>query len=182
MINFIQNIMQLILAPSRGWEDLSYADHDCRQLVRRRLFPMFGIAALTKFVQMAYKPELEFDVALIMAVVIFVSLYVTYYFADMMFREYLDRFIDGVGDATKSCITISYTLCLLSMAITLCNVIPSSLGLPLLLPIAVALVFWKSSLYLKVKPDKDFAFECFGVLTIIVPPYAIQGIFDSLLK
>ena len=54
MSAYLKYLFQLILSPSRGWEDLSHDGADPDELLRRGLYPLTGITALSEFLQLFY--------------------------------------------------------------------------------------------------------------------------------
>jgi len=49
MFAFLKYLIQLLLSPSHGWEDLETRDPDPEEMTRSGLYPLMGIAAATEF-------------------------------------------------------------------------------------------------------------------------------------
>ncbi len=135
------------------------------------------------FLQMVYDPEISLSTVLIRAVSLFVSYFVTYFFAMACMKEYLwklvsDEDVDGVRVHTM----VVYALCLLAISSIVCNLLPLSVGLPYLLPLAVGLILWKSANFLRVDKNKEWRFVLLILLSLILPPILIQTLFDTMLS
>ena len=58
MLEYLKLMMQLLLVPVRGWEDVSSASPDPDEMLRKGLYPLMGVAALSEFVSFFYVREL----------------------------------------------------------------------------------------------------------------------------
>lgn len=47
MLEFLKNILQLILSPGNGWEDLSHSKTEPETMLSKGLYPLLGVMALT---------------------------------------------------------------------------------------------------------------------------------------
>lgn len=173
---FIRNILQLLLAPAKGWEDVSGTMSTPSWLLTRYFYPLIALAGVSEFVRMLYDSGLAFSTALISCFVVCVSLFVTYFFALVVFRTYFDNVCEGAANERKYTTVIIYCLCLLSIFTVVCNVINIKL-LQYLLPLVVCMVFWKSNVYLRVRSDRDLVFLLMGFACIVLPPGLIQWMF-----
>ena len=54
MVQYLKNLLQLVLLPFRGWEDVSATLSDPERLLRDGYYPLLGIAANTEFVRLFY--------------------------------------------------------------------------------------------------------------------------------
>lgn len=181
MTSFYRNILQLILSPTKGWEDVDASKPQPQRLAMECMYPLFGVAALSVFVQMAFKTDIQFSTMFIRAFAVFVSYFVTYFFACALSKQYLS-YISDEDDASEKCNTvIVYALSLLALASVVCNLLPLTVGLTYIMPLAVAIVMWKANAYLKVAKDGDSKFILFVILAVVIPPTLIQSMFDYLL-
>ena len=71
MLEYLKLMMQLLLVPVRGWEDVSSASPDPDEMLRKGLYPLMGVAALSEFVSFFYVRELSLATVLVRAVVDF---------------------------------------------------------------------------------------------------------------
>lgn len=177
LLIFLRNILQLILAPGKGWEDVSGDMADPSSLSRRYLYPLMGLAAVSVFFRLIYDSDTRFAVLLVTAFVVFVSLFVTFFFAVAIFKSYFYKFCEGEPNERKYTTVITYCVCMQSIFTIIYNVMPHISLLNFLLPLVVTLIFWKSDIYLRVRPDRNLAFLLLGICTIILPPSILQWAF-----
>lgn len=178
LLIFLRNIIQLILAPAKGWEDVSGDMADPSSLSRAYLYPLMGLASVSVFFRMIYDSEYLFAELLVAAFVVFVSLFVTFYFAVAVFRYYFHKFCEGEPNERKYTTVITYCVCMQSIFTIIYNIMPRISLLNFLLPLVVTLIFWKSDIYLRVRPDRNLAFLLLGICSIILPPSILQWIFS----
>ncbi len=181
MTIFYKNILQLILSPTSGWEDIAASEHKPQELALRCMYPLMGVASLAVFLELFYDPQMQFSTTLVRAVALFASYFVTYFFANACCKEYLSRWVDGEIDDTRCQIMVVYAVSLLALASIVCSLLPLSVGLPYLMPLAVMLVLWKSGTYLHVSRNHELRFVLLLIVAIIMPPLLIQGMFDYIL-
>ncbi len=178
MLDFLKNMLQLILAPERGWEDVAAEDTDPDVIIRHRLWPFAAIAAISVFVQLFYHSDLSWVNLTMHAVVFFVSIFVTLHLATVLFKTYGGKYImGGTPNPKKTATMIAYVLGLLCLVELFCNLLPIHLALYYLLPLILALILWKSEKYMSVKENRDFLFMVFGACSVILPAVAIQELF-----
>lgn len=180
MLIFIRNILQLLLAPAKGWEDVSGSSTTPQELVNANMLPLLVIAGLSVFVRFFYDAGCEFLLLLVKAMVIFVSFFVSYYFAVVVFKSYFHYFCEADPNERKFTTVIAYCISLLALSEIICNVLPVNLGLQYLLPLAVALIFWKADVYLRVRADRNMAYALFGLCIVVLPSAIIRSIFYSI--
>lgn len=178
LLILLRNILQLILAPSKGWEDVSGDMADPSALARRYLYPLMGVAAVSVFFRMIYDMEVSFAELLVKAFVVFVSLFFTFFFAVTIFKTYFGRFCEGEPNERKYTTVITYCVCMQSIFTVVYNLLPQISLLTLLLPLVVTLIFWKADIYLRVRPDRNFLYLLLGIVTLILPPVLIQWAFS----
>ncbi|MBE6318569.1 MAG: hypothetical protein E7081_06315 [Bacteroidales bacterium] len=182
MLKFLKYICQLILSPGNGWEDISHAGEDHKQLIKTRLFPIFGVAAISVFIQMFYDFDLEFVLVLQQAIVIFVQFFLTYFIATLVFAITMPSFVDGEPNEKKYTTVIIYSLAIIALITIFQNCVPVELSLVPYLKIYVAIVLWKSVRYLAIKEQNVKNFVIMAALSIILPPMIINAIFDFIIQ
>ncbi len=88
MLEYLKLMMQLLLVPVRGWEDVSSASPDPDEMLRKGLYPLMGVAALSEFVSFFYVRELSLATVLVRAVVDFGAYFVSLFIARLIFDVY----------------------------------------------------------------------------------------------
>ena len=99
---YITNIIQLILSPGSGWEDVSGSAVDRAMPLRQYLFGLFGLTAITVFAELFHVDNASFALALIKSVGVFASLFVTYFIAREVFFAILPDMLDTEFSVVKS--------------------------------------------------------------------------------
>ena len=54
MLEYLKYLVQLLLSPARGWEDISAKSPDPEEMTRKGLYPLIGIAAVSEFCAFFY--------------------------------------------------------------------------------------------------------------------------------
>ena len=182
MLIFFRNILQLILAPAKCWEDVAASRISPHELFTKHVLPLITVASLSIFVRIFYNFDYQILWLLVKAMVIFVSFFVSFYFSLVVFKSYFHYFCEGDPNERHFTTVIAYCVSLLAITEIVCNVLPVNLGLEYLLPLAVALIFWKADAYLRVLPTMDMPYALFGLCVVVLPSAIIQSIFYSIFK
>lgn len=178
---YAKQLLQLVLSPSRGWEDIAAAHTDPTRVSAQLMMPSFVVAAASAMLSMLFDPDVTLSDAAIDAVVTFVAYFVSFAIAVQAFRTRLGKYIEGEPDKDRNLTVIVYTLTLLALSTIICNFTPISAIISYILPLLVGLVAWKSASYLQVKQDREFGFAGFVMAFLALPPVVIQSAFAWLL-
>lgn len=182
MLLFIKNMLQLILSPGRGWEDISHEGRDPERLVSEGLYPIIGLASVSVFIQKIYHSDFDIVTLLERAMIIFISYYVTLFIARIIFQSCMRKYVDGEPNNNKFTTMTVYSIALMAFITIIDNLLPVHMDMLYLLPIAIALIMWKASAYLAVKKDRDYVYAIWAIVAIIVPPMLLQYIFVSIIS
>lgn len=173
MLEYIKNLFQLMLSPTRGWEDISAAMSSPDRVAKDGFYPMAGIAALSELVRLAYDSHVSLVSVVESGIALFVTYFVSFFIARMILESYLKPLVDGDPNAVKVGTFSLYALGLLVLIEFVENVVPTELTLIKFLPLFVALIIYKGSAYLSVKADYELRFLCLAVVALIVVPIGI---------
>lgn len=182
MLKFLKHICQLLLSPGNGWEDISHSGDSPKDLAVNCLYPLFGLASITTFVQFFYDTDLKLVPLLQDAIIVFVKFFVTYFFASVIFATTLPSWIEGELNEKKYLTVITYSLAIMTLITVLQNCMPIELSLIYFLYVYVALVIWKSMRYLAVKEKYVVHFVIMAIVSVILPLFLINAIFDFIIK
>lgn len=174
---YAKQLVQLVLSPSRGWEDIAAADADPKRVSAQLMMPAFVLAAASDLLCMFFDTELTLGDAVVNAVVTFVAYFVSFAISVQAFRTRLAKHIDGEPDSGRNLTVIAYTMTLLALSTIVCNFTPISAVISYILPLLVGLVAWRSAAFLRVKPDNEFGFVGFVMMFLALPPVVIQSAF-----
>ena len=179
MLNFLKNILQLIVNPSRGWEDVSHDAAEPAALCRDGLYPLLGVTALScvgGFWKLDSDPTL---ISVIQnAIITFAAYFATMFLANFVMSMTMDKISDKASSQRKNATVVIYSVALLALINIIINVIPIDLAVLRFLPIYVGFILYKSQRYESVPPEKTGLYMFLTIFTIIVPPYLMMFVFD----
>lgn len=173
---FIRHLIQLLLSPARGWEDVSEAALSPETLQTKGFYPLIGLTALSEFFPLLYSHGEGFlhavEAAIAIACSMFVSMYIGRLFLDMT----LSRFISGSLNLTKVNI---FVICLMGVNCLFCiltNALPASMTFLKLLPLLSVIIIFKSTAYMGIKDDNQLNFTGLAIVAVIVIPFALTSL------
>lgn len=182
MWKFLTLLFQLFLSPVNGWNDVSYADVNPKDLATKGFYPLLLITSLTVFLQGLYHVGFSFVSLLQLCIIMFVKFFLSFFISNFIFSMYGFRYSER-GDSEKHNQTfILFSLSLLALSSLIQNLIPMDLDVVYFLSIYVAIIMWRGVKYMAIYPDKRGSFMIFSILTIIVPPYLIGFLFEKIVQ
>lgn len=170
MLKFLKYLLQLVISPANGWEDISHAGTEPARLTSDGFYPLLGLSAVTAFVPMIYNHEIGLAAALQNAIIIFVQYFISLFLANYIFATILPRYVDGEPNEKRTSTFIIYNIALLALITIIENILPFDLAIVQFLPIVVAVVMWRGCRYITVLPDHTGRFMIAAILTIIAMP------------
>lgn len=179
MLRFLKNILQLIVNPSRGWEDVSHDSDEPAALCRDGLYPLLAITALS-CVGAFWKIDSSTTLISVIqnAIVTFTAYFATMFLAEFTMGLAMDKICDKEPSARKNSTVAIYSIAILAIFTIIINIIPIDLAVLKFLPIYVGFILYKSMRYESVAPDKIGHYMFLTIFSIIVPPYLLISIFD----
>ncbi len=182
MRHFLTYLLQLVAAPTKGWEAVAEADIEPRELCSRGFYPLIGIVALSVFIRRIYDDSYTITGLLQDAGITFMQYFITYFLASFIFAIALPSVIsDDSGDETRTNTYIIYNLALLAIINLISNCLPMELSIVQFLPLFVILVLWTGLPYLGVQPQYRMRTFFVSLLAVMVPPYALSFLFHLLM-
>ena len=173
---FVRHIFQLLLSPSRGWEDVSAQSFKPEAVQKDGFYPLIALTALSEFVPMAYAQGYGFvhalESAIAMGFAMFASLYLGRLFLDMT----LARFVNGELNMNKVDVCVTFMMGLNCLFCILNNVIPGDMTILKLLPLISVIVLFKATAYLGVREDSQLNFLGLGIVAIIIIPLIVSNL------
>lgn len=170
MLHFLKNIIQLILSPAKGWEDVSADVRQPAEICRDGLYPLLGLYALTGFLQMIYLPDLTLVKAIEGAIVDFGTYFVSYFLGALIVEQLIGNIVSGEPNRRKVETVSAYAIGLLALIGIIEHCTPTDLMLIKLLPIFVALIIYKADRYLAIKPGDDIRYLFISVVGLVIIP------------
>ena len=181
MGEYLKYICQLVLSPSRGWEDISHDGTDPEELLRRGYYPMLGVASVAQFLQLFYNRALSLTVILERALATFVAYFVALFLSRMVLDAMLPKVTDGALSDRRTATLNILCLGVMLMIQLLTNCLPPDLTFLKFLPVYVLLIFYKASRYMAVREDSEMTYMLVGILSVVAVPVAVKWLLDLVL-
>lgn len=175
---FLKDMLQIILSPAKGWEDVSYDGVDERNLVKFGLCPYLIIVALTVLIQMIYHSELLWLSEIQQVFVTFIKFFVSYCIGVFVLLMNLPGHTDADVTEKRVHTFSAYITGLMATLELIQNCIPLEIAWIWLLPLYVSFIVWRGVSYMTVQPGYDVKFVVVASLSLILPPYIIQLLFN----
>jgi len=174
MFAFLKYLIQLLLSPSHGWEDIESRDPDPDGLTRVGLYPLMGLAAVSEFLSFIYERHVELATVLIRAVADFGSYFVSIFIAKLIFDYYLGPLTATGHFDTRRAATMTVTgLGLMVTIQIISNCLPWSVMLVRFLPLYVVLVLFKAIPYMEVRRGCEMRFLLVAAGAVVAVPLLI---------
>ncbi len=182
MLKFLRQIMQLLISPSKGWEDVSATGMTTMEITRKGFYPLLAVLAITFLIRLAYN-DLGYTLidALQYAIIGFTSYFVTQFIAGYFFSIFIPSIGGNANSENKNTTYITFCLATLALINIVDNVIPVDFVLIKVLPVYVALIMFKATVYLDIRPNKIGQFMFLSVFSIGVPPFILSLLFKLLM-
>lgn len=180
MLHFLKLMLQLVLSPAKGWEDIAVGADSSRRTLLVGLLPLASIASVTVFFGAVYQTNPSFSLLLIQAVVTFAKYAITYFVGVTVLTLSLPHLaIDGLVDRERVELFCSYCVGLMALVGIIENFMPMELSLLQFLPLYVIVVMCIGRTYLDVDERNIFRFAAVGTLSIVLPVYLIDRLMLS---
>ncbi len=181
MFKFIKYLIQLILSPACGWEDIAADSPDPVRLMHRGLLPLLIVAAATEALALPWEQGAGAAVVTIRAFADFGAYFVSVYIARLVFDIYLVRVTGHEPDRQRAQTLAVMSVGLMVLFQIVNNLCPWNLMLLHFLPLYAALVIYKAAPYMGVEPTRDLNFMVMASLATIAAPLAIYKLFFLIL-
>ncbi len=171
MLSFLKYLIQLVLSPTHGWEDISRENPDPKELTARGLYPLMGIAAITEFLAFAYERNISIDKVLVRAVADFGAYFIGFFIAKLVFDIYLKNLTSSEPDKSNVATFSTMAIGLMVFIQIISNCLPwKSLVFVKLLPLYTILVIFHAAPYLKIRKNREMNFVGIATgATVAVP-------------
>ena len=181
MLKFLVCLLQLIIAPAKGWEAIADEDMEPRKLCAEGFYPFIGVVACTVFVQYFYSTETGLAQLLQNAVITFLQYFITYFLASFLFSLFISKLTQGEVDEKRCHTFIIYNLSLLGLFQMINNCLPVEISIFQFLPFFDIFIIWFGIPYLSIKENKKVLFLILRVASIMVPPYIFGPLLNNML-
>lgn len=173
MLTFIKYLLQLILSPAKGWEDIAQRNPDPEELLRTGLYPLLGLTAATEFLALFWVRHVGLGDILMRALAGFGSYFVAIFIAKLIFELYLKRVTDGAPDQNRAFTLIVMGIGLMVLIQLISNCLPWNLVLLKFLPLYAILIIYKANDYVHVRRDEELRFLGISAGALVAVPLII---------
>ena len=173
---FIRHLIQLLLSPARGWEDVSEAALSPKELQSKGYYPLIGLTSLSEFLPLMYSHSEGFLHALEAAIAMAFSMFASLYLGRLFLEMTLGKFINGELNHTKTNIFVICMMGINCLFIILTNALPASMTFLRLLPLLSVIIIFKSTAYMGIKDDNQLNFTGLAIVGVIVIPISISSL------
>lgn len=173
MLRFLKYLIQLILSPGHGWEDVERARPDADVLARKGLYPLIGLTALTEFLAFAYERHVTLGVILIRAIADFGAYFIALFICRLILELYLGKMCGVKPESARINTFTVLGLGLMVLVQLVTNCLPWHLVLLKFLPLYVVLILYKAAAYLEVDKTKVLSFTMLAALAVVAVPLAL---------
>lgn len=194
MLKFLQYILQLIISPKNGWCDIAKSNCDQKLLMTTGFYPLLGLASISAFAGIIFDADITLVRALQNAIVIFISYFITYFLAELLFSTFLGPLMNYSNETSQEPTSVRYVsdnrlyttfiiynLSILVLITFIRNLLPIELSLVQFLPFCVAFIMWKGTEYMSVPEKKTGQFMFLSVFSILMPIYIFQYLFQLII-
>ncbi|MBO4954808.1 MAG: hypothetical protein J6C77_00200 [Muribaculaceae bacterium] len=178
---YIRDMLQLMLSPKKGWEDVSADGFDPAVLFRTGFLPLVLLAAAAGMLQWAYHTDVSWWIWVERSLVDLLKLIATYYIASFVFTLYLPTCVDGGYNDTKCMTFITYGTGMIALITLIINCMPMTFSVLYMMPVYALYVLWRGLHYMSVSFNGVGTFIMLIIFSLILPAYLIQALFNLLL-
>lgn len=181
-LNFSKNLLQLVLSPARGWDDVAEHEAASQRLMEKGFYPLLALVGISAFIQGLYGLEpFSYARQLQIAITQVVSLFLSLMIARGLFENVLPRLSDIPVDVSRTSTVCIYCLSMMALIKVIINLCPVDLVLLNFLPAFVAMVAWQSRDFLGVSRQKQSVYVIFAVTVLVILPLLIEYILGLLI-
>lgn len=180
MLHYLKLMLQLILSPTKGWEDIASGADSPRRTLTHGLAPLAAAAGLSSFVCLFYFDAPPFGVVFLQAVAETIT-YVITYFLGVTVMTYAMQWMSSLPEGGRQRVELfcAYSTGIMALVGVLEGLLPMELTLLQFLPLYVIVVMCCARDFLGVDEKHIFRLAGAGTVSIVVPVYVIDMLMRS---
>ncbi|MDE7397387.1 MAG: hypothetical protein K2M98_06645 [Muribaculum sp.] len=186
MFRYIINILQVLISPARGWDDIARRGQTPEHTASSGYYPLIAITAASGFLQLYYSHtpfKLLLPNLIESAAVTFTVFFLSRFISDAIWSSTFSRLTTKKSYDENRCGNfILYSLGLLAITRLIANCLPMTLSLIEFLPLVVLVEMWMGYRYVDVDKTNLVGFFVYSTITILLPPYLLSILFSTLLS
>ncbi len=183
MFSYLKFMLQLVLAPSKGWVDVAKAEPDARRMLVWGLLPVSLLTACSVGVSAFWETHFTVGHLILSGVITFAIYMLTYFIAQALLTSLLPRITsDGLIDRER--VQLFSQLCVGMMAVIgmIENLLPAEVAILQFLPLFVVVVMYRARGFLGVDPSKTGLMIAFGIVAVILPVFILGAILSPMAR
>ncbi|MBO5268698.1 MAG: hypothetical protein J6B13_08075 [Muribaculaceae bacterium] len=173
---FFKHLIQLLLSPSRGWEDISEAGRSVDDIRRTGYYPLIGITALSEFLRLLYGNSPSVVDLLLSAIAVAGTMFASMYLGRLLLDMTLPKCTDGHFNPTKVDCFTTYLLGIDCLFLIFANAMPAHMTFVNFLPLLSLIIIFKATQYLDIREDSRLNFTILAIIAVIVIPIALGSL------
>lgn len=174
-------MLQLLLSPRRGWEDIAICDTDDAQLLKRGFVPLLILTSVTCLPSLWYHAGATVVGTIENMIGCLVKYIVSYYLASFCFSLYIPSCTGGIMSVSRNNTFLLYTLGLLCVFNMLTNLLPMVPDMLYLFPVYVLFIMWRAITYMEVVFDGVMKFMLLSLISVFLPLFLLQYLFNLII-
>ncbi|MDE7472517.1 MAG: hypothetical protein K2M68_02915 [Muribaculaceae bacterium] len=177
MLKFIKNILQLMISPDNGWDDIKNGGDV--SLAFKGMSWTIIVSALSCMLQLFYSDGITFSGQLQYAIVVIVAYWSTFYISEFALSVWLPRINDGIFDPERFKLLTCYAVSLLSLQQFLSGLLPLRFSILDLWPLYIMVIIWRAMKMLEIDVAKTERYLIITALSYILPSQLLMWIFNN---
>lgn len=180
MLHFFKLMLQLILSPTKGWEDIAFGADAPRHTFIHGLLPVAIAAGLSSFFCLFYFDSPPFGIVFLQAVVVVITYVITYFIGASAISFFLPMVIPGAEPERKRVeLFCAYSTGIMAFIGVLEGILPMELTLLQFLPLYVVVVMCCGREFLSIDEKDIFRFGALATVSLVAPVYVIDKLMLS---
>lgn len=180
MKDYLKYLLQLILSPANGWEDIEKGDVPPSRLTVDGYLPLIALTAVSVFTKALFLHHVEFITLFLDMVITFVVYFISYFFGTFILSIFLEPMVDGDYDDQRSQTFTLYTLGLTAIIGIIFNCFPLPGIMLFFFALYIVLIQFRGIRYMHIRQESTGLFMILAVLGVLCPPYIFHFIFSIL--
>lgn len=178
---YLRLMLQLLLSPNHGWEDIAYDNPPLRRLMVSGFVPWLLLAAVSSLVSFFYSGDYNGLMMVIAVLVMFLKYFVTYFIAGFLFQMFIPFLSKGAYVENNCNTLVMMSISLLALIGIIRNCVPVDMPVVNFFPLYVLLIMWRGNRYVKVPRINGWRFTVLCFLSTLLPPFLLQTLFNLIL-
>lgn len=175
---FMKNILQLVLSPKNGWQDVALDDEEGEEPVAPAFYLLIALVSLSWIVSGVYHPEAGWLRVMEMVVITYGILFVSYFVGTFVMSVSLESLVTrGEVNERRTRIFVMFGVAMLAIILFIANMLPAPTPVLWFLPVYVVVVLWKGARYLGVSAKRSGLFTLVSFLAVMLPPMLLGWLF-----